>query len=156
MKPEYTEKKIVQTIIAAAAAVSHGTTISDFCEEKGITTEEYFGWVNRYGEVNLNHINVESLRPLWASELWSEYREVFKTFVGETLLTVVVILILIGFDHLLDGIGYPKEKREMLDAIHYIFSMAILIMFACSSIIKLLILVVRGIVKLLKTKKSEK
>jgi hypothetical protein len=67
-----------------------------------------------------------------------------------------VILIVIGFDHLLDGIGYPEEKREMLDSLHYIFSMAILIMFACSSIIKLLILVVRGIIKLLKTKKSEK
>lgn len=154
MKPEYSEKQMVRTIIAAAVAVSNGSTITDFCEEKGISTEEYYNWVNRFGEVNLNRIHIASLRPLWASELWSEYREVFKTFVGETLLTVFVILMIIGFEILLDGIGYPKEKRETLDAIHYIFSMSILIMFACSSTLKLLTLVIRGILKLWKTNKS--
>lgn len=155
MKPEVSEKQIVQTIIAAAVAVSSGSTVVEFCEEKGISTEEYYSWVNRFGEVNLSRIHVESLRPLWASELWAEYREVFKTFIGETALALLVIGVLIGLDHLLDRIAYPKEKRETLDTIHYIFSMSILIMFACSSAIKLLILVARGILRLLKINKGD-
>jgi hypothetical protein len=156
MTSEPSEKEIVQALVAAAVAVANGSTIAKFCKERGITTEEYYDWANRFGDINLNDVSLEGVRPYWAAEIWQEYREAFKTIIGETLLTVVVILILIGIDSMLERMGYPEQKRETLDRIHYSFSITVLIMFACSSAIKMLILIGAGIVGLVRKVKDDR
>jgi hypothetical protein len=145
MMPEPSEKEIVKTLVAAAVAVANGGTIQQFCDDMGITTERYFSWANRFGDINLGELVLPHRASLWAFEIWEEYREAFKTIIGETLLTVIVISILIGLDYMLEHIGYPASKRETLERIHYSFSITILIMFACSSVIKMLILIGGGI-----------
>jgi hypothetical protein len=145
MTPEPSEKEIVQMLVSAAVAVANGGTIQQFCDDMGISTEKYYGWANRFGNVDLDIVPPRKRRSLWISEVWEDYREPFKTILGETLLTVVVMVILLGIDYIMEHLGYPPAKRETLEKIHYSFSLIILIMFACSSAIKMLILILSGI-----------
>jgi hypothetical protein len=143
----YSDKEVVQTLVMVAVAVANGSSVQSVCEEKGIPTEQYFEWANRFGNIDLSHLGtVESRRPPWPKELWHEYREVFKAIIGETLITATVIFVLIVWDYLLGGIS--EEKRTLLDKIHYYFSLGIMIIFGGSSVLKMLILAVRSIQRL--------
>ena len=142
----HSEKEIVQMLVAAAIARANGSTVIEFCDEKGIKTEDFYAWENRFGEINLRHIiTIRSLRPLWIRELWEEYREVLRNFIGETLLAAIVILTLVGFDYVMDHVGFSATKRKIFDILHLVFSIGVLSIFASSSVIKLLGVALRGI-----------
>lgn len=142
--PYHSEKEIVRTLVSVAVAVANGSTVDTVCQDMGISTELYYQWANRFGNIDLSNLGeFESLRPLWAKELWREYREVFKAIVGETLLTGILTFILIVWDYLLRGTS--EQKHHTLDKMHYYFSLVIMLIFAASSTLKMLILVVRSI-----------
>lgn len=80
----------------------------------------------------------------WFFELWYENRELFKEIVKHILIFTILLGVLILVDKLLKHTDFSPERKEALDRLDYYMVVIVLVIFAVSFIIKIVLFEIRG------------